>query len=169
MISLFLGLSWANVILMATALVLGLLATGADTDAYALHATIGIASGLMTTLTHMVIYAYFMATHKWLQAATEKGDLDPLQFVRPALTHKYRALGTAMAAVTLAVLTLFAGAATDPTTAPWLPPGAHLATAVTAIIVNLIAAGIQFPLVRQQNHLVDRATALLNDQSNTQH
>lgn len=172
MIPLFLGLSAANVLVLGLAFGFGLFATDATTDApttlYTFHITVGIAAGLMTALAHTTVYTYFMATSKWLQAATDKADLDPTKFVLPALARKNRVLGIVMVAVATTILTLFAGAASDPTVRPWLPSGVHLLMGLTAIFVNLFAAVTQFPLVQQQGLLMGHALMILNRRPSVQ-
>jgi len=165
MISLFLGLSTANLLLLTMALGLGLFATdGAHvpTSLFTVHITIGIASGIMTLVTHIGTYTYFMATSKWLQAATDKADLDPARFVAPALARKTRVLAASGAAIAVTMLTMFAGAASDPTMPnPW-NSGIHMAMAMATLMINLVAAIVQFPQVRQQGLLMDQALAILN-------
>ena len=167
MISLFLGLSVANLLIMTNAAGLGLapalLPATTGSDYYAIHITIGIASGMMACLTHMIVYAYFMATSKWLGAATDKEDLDTRRFVSPALEHKRRALTTVIAPIAMVMLTLFAGAAADPTQSPWLPKGIHLFGAAATVMVNLIVAVVQFRLIIRQGRLMDDALAILNN------
>ncbi len=170
MIPLFLGLSAANILVLGLTFGAGLLAAGPATalpsSGYAFHITIGIAAGLMTTLTHTAVYTYFMATSKWLQAATDKADLDPTVFVAPAKSRKHRILSTVIAALVITILTMFAGAAADPTAQPWLPSIIHMLMGLTTLAVNLLAAVAQFPLVQQQGRLIDQALAILNDRPN---
>ena len=166
MISLFLGLSTANLLLLTMVLGLGLFATDAahaPTPLFAVHITLGIASGLMALLTHVGIYTYFMATAKWLQAATDKADLDASHFVAPALSRKMRVLAASGAAITVTMLTMFAGAAADPTMPNLLPGGVHMMLAVATLATNLVVAIVQFPHIRQQGLLMDEALAILNN------
>ncbi len=171
MISLFLGLSTANVLLLGCVFGLGLFATDAaakPTGVYVLHVSMAIAAGLMTTLTHVGVYTYFMATHKWLLAATHKADLDHARFVAPPLARKARALKLALAGIGATLLAMFAGAATDPTLpSRWVPAPLHLASGLAAVAINGISALAQFPIVRQQSQLIDEALAILNHPSPT--
>lgn len=165
MISLYLGLSTANLLLLTMAFGLGLFATDAahePTPLFAVHITIGITSGLMAMVTHVGAYTYFMATAKWLQAATDKADLDTAHFVAPALTRKTRVLAAAGAAITVTMLAMFAGAAADPTMPnPW-PGGIHLTLAMAALLTNLVVTIVVFPQIRRQGLLMDEALAILN-------
>ena len=76
MISLFLGLSTGNVLLLGLTMTLGWFASDAHTPTslYVFHITIGIAAGLMATLTHTAVYMYFMATSRWLQSTTSSSS-----------------------------------------------------------------------------------------------
>ncbi len=166
MISLFLGLGTANLLLLSMTFGLGLFATDGGhepTGIFAYHITIGIASGLMTALTHTAVYTYLMATSKWLHAAADKAALPPEQYVAPAYARKRRAMVVCMGAIGVTVMAMFAGAASDPA-APiaWWPKGGHLILAVLALAVNAIAMAKQFTLIREQGTLMDRALAILN-------
>lgn len=165
MISLFLGLSTANLLLLTMTLGLGLFATdagGQPSSLFAVHITMGIAAGMMAVVTHIGTYTYFMATAKWLQAATDKADLNPDHFVAPALARKTRVLAAAGIAITVTMLAMFAGAASDPTMPnPW-PSGIHITLALATVAINLAAAIVQFSQVRQQGLLMDEALAILN-------
>lgn len=166
MISLFLGLSTANILLLLIAFGLGLSATDgqqAPTGLYAFHISMGIASGLMATLTHIAVYTYFMATTKWLGAATDKADLDPQRFVAPAAARKAKALVLVMAAITATMLAMFAGAGGDPTmTNPWWPGGVHLTMGLVALGANVLGAAFEFPLICRQRRSMDEALVILN-------
>lgn len=166
MIPLFLGLSAANMILLAFAFGLGLFATdaaGRPTHHYPFHVTMGIAAGLMTCLTHLAVYTYFMATSKWLQAATDKANLGLNRFVTPTIGHKGRCLRASLGAIIVTMVTMFAGAASDPVTPqPWWSGRVHLVMALGALGVNMAAATIQFDLVRNQGRLMDEALGILN-------
>lgn len=166
MISLFIGLNTANILLLTCTFGLGLFATGQGaqpTQVFTLHITLGIAAGLMCTLTHVATYTYFMATTKWLGAATNKANLDPTQFVTPTLARKHRALWITLSVIALTLLAMFAGAAVDPTmpNRP-LPPVAHLIMGIVALAANLVGAIAQFSLVYAQTHLIDDALDILN-------
>src|SRR5689334_4317384 len=115
--TLFLGLTAANLLLLSMVFGLGLFATdaGKPTSLYSYHISLAIAAGLMTLLAHLAVYTYFMATSRWLQAATDKANLDPQTYAAPALAGKRRVFPLAMAAIIFTMLTMFAGAGADPT------------------------------------------------------
>ncbi len=162
---LFLGLTAANLLLLATVFAIGLFAVDpADkpTGLYSYHIALAIAAGMMTLLTHIAVYTYFMATSRWLQAASEKANLSLDDFAAPAFTAKRRVLSVVMTAIIAVMLTMFAGAAADPTVHPWWPGEVHMAVAGVAIAVNLFCALLEYKLIQSQGKLMDGALAILN-------
>ena len=165
MIPLFAGLTAANLLVLITVFAFGWFAFGVDgrpTGAYTLHLTLGIFAGLLATLSHLTVYTYFMATSKWLRAATHKGNLDPARFVVPAAAGKRRVLGWVMGAIVLTMVAMFAGAGADPTVAPWWPGEVHLALALLAVAANEVSALAELRLIREQGRLMDEALEILN-------
>jgi len=165
MIPLFLGLTAANLFMIVIVFALGLFAVDvADqpTSLYAYHISMGVAAGLMTALTHVAVYTYFMATCKWLGAATQQAGLDATRYVAPAVDRKKRVIMVAMLAITSTVLALFAGAGADPTVNPWWPAQVHLFSAVLALVVNAICGVIEYRHIRDQGALMDRVLAFFN-------
>lgn len=165
MIPLFLGLSFANLLLLATVFGAGLLVIdsfGKPTWVYSYHLALGFAAGLMTLLAHLGVYTYFMATSRWLQAATEKANLDVNDFAVPAYAAKRRVFPVAMTAIVVTMLTMFAGAAADPTVRPWWPGEVHLTIAALALAANALCALLEYRLIRVQGRRMDNALAILN-------
>ncbi len=170
MISLFLGLHTANLLLLSLAFGLGLFAVDPaqqPTAVYGYHQALGIGAGLMATLVHMAVFVYFMATTKWLEAATDKADLDATRFIAPSLSRKARVFAVAMAAIVITMLTMFAGAGADPAARPLWPGEVHLVMAALAIMVNLASAMAEYHYIRAQSSLMDEALAILNQPSST--
>ncbi len=168
MIPLFLGLQIANLLLLTMVFATGLWFSQAQGGAaaggelYGFHIGLGIAAGLLCTLAHVATYMYFMATYKWLWAASEKAGLDPDRYVAPAKRRKSQSFPTVMGAIAATMAAMFAGAGADATAGAWWPAEAHLAIGAVAIGVNLLAAARQFQLIRAQQRLMDEALALLN-------
>jgi hypothetical protein len=164
MIPLFLGLTAANLLLLGVVFVLGLGAIdgGRPTGLYAYHISLAIAAGLMTALTHVAGYMYFMATSKWLRAATDKAALNPAAYAEPAAVNKRRVLPLVMGAIVATMLAMFAGAAADPTMNAWWPGEVHLAVAAIAIGVNALGAVGEYRLIRAQGKLMDEALIEVN-------
>ncbi len=165
MIPLFLGLSIANLILLATVFGLGLFATDAQhktTGVYSYHISLAFASGMMVLLTHLAFYTYFMATTKWLAAASDKANFPMDRFAAPAYGAKRRAMRVAMTAILLTMLAMFAGAAADPTVRPWWPGEVHMFAAIVAIVANAFCVWIESDMIKSQRRLMDEALAELN-------
>ncbi len=169
MIPLFLGLTAANLVVLCTAFGFGWFAvdaSGEATGVYDTHMLLGIGAGLLATMTHMTVFTYFMATSKWLQAATDKAGCGLERFVGPALSRKRRAFGVSMLAVVLTMAAMFAGAGADPTMMNRLWPGeVHLMAAAVAIAVNAFAAVGEFSLIKRQGVAVDEAARLIGQDS----
>ena len=164
MIPLFLGLTIANLLLLVVVFVLGFgtFHEGKPTDHYAYHISLAIAAGLMAVLVHVVAYMYFMATSKWLRAATDKAGLDPAAFALPAMSNKRRVLPLVMGAIVMTMLAMFAGAGADPTVNPWWPGELHMVVAAAAIAANALCAAGEFRMIRTQGRLMDEALAVVN-------
>ena len=168
MIPLFLGLTVANLTLLAVVFIMGLNAidaAGGATGWYAYHVAAGIGAGLVTVLTHVAVYTYFMATTKWLAAATDKVALDEVRFVSPARRRKSRQFVVMMTVVGLTMLTMFAGAGADSTLSPLWPAQVHQVLAMIAIAANVLAAAIEYQLIRAQGQLIDQALAQVDQPS----
>ena len=169
MLSLFLGLQIANhavlLIVFTVGLWFGVLfdeGAGGYGGLYPFHVGLGIAAGLLCTAANLGVYTYFMATHKWLWAASEKAGVALGTYVEPAQRNKSRAFPATMGPIVATMLAMFAGAAADRTLAAWWPGEVHLGVAAAAVAVNLLGALRQFHLIRSQQRLMDAALALFN-------
>jgi len=164
MVRLFLGLCGANILLLGSVFVLGLGTKGASgrpTELYPYHLALGVLTGLLTTLVHVAVYTYFMATTKWLGAATNKAALDPAQFLEPAVAAKQAMLPLVLLPVVATMLTMFAGAGADPTMRPWWPSEVHLVLAAACIALNVLCHVLQYHRIGAQGVRVDRALAAM--------
>ena len=164
MVSIFLGLTTANLLVLCGVFGLGLFAVGADgrpSDWYGLHVGIGIGAGLLTVLTHLAVYTYMMATTKWLAAATDKAGVAVSRWVAPARERKRRSLPLVMGPIVITMCTMFAGAAADPTVNPWWSGQVHMAIGMAAIVVNGLCAFLEYRLIDLQGADVDRASRWL--------
>jgi hypothetical protein len=165
MTSLFIGMTVANLLLLCTVFGMGLGVIGADgkpTGIYAYHISLAIAAAFVTLGTHTGVFMYFMATCKWLQAATDKAALDVKRFVTPAIENKRRVFACLMAPIVMVMLASFAGAGADRTLSPLWSPTVHLGVAAVAIVVNAFAAMLEFKFIKAQGRLMDDALAILN-------
>jgi hypothetical protein len=166
MASLFIGMTVANLLLLCTVFGMGLYVIGADgkpTGVYAYHISLAIAATFVTLGTHVGVFMYFMATCKWLQAATDKAALDVQRFITPAFENKRRVFACLMAPIVVVMLASFAGAGADPALAPLWSPKVHLAVAAAAIVVNLFAAMLEFKFIKAQGRLMEDALTILNN------
>lgn len=165
MVSLFLGLSAANMLLMSVVFVLGLNVTdavGQPSGAYPLHLALGLGAGLMVVVAHLSVFMYFMATTRWLEAATSKAGLAVSAVAQPAEANKRRVFPVVMTPIVLTMLAMFAGAGADPTVQPWWPAEVHLAAAVVAWAANLLAHVLEWGRLRAQGALMDLALRTIN-------
>lgn len=165
MLKLFTGLACANMIVLIGTFLIGPFAVSqgnTPTDLYAYHITMGVASCLLATVTHLAVFTYFMATSKWLEAASDKAGLDRTQYVAPAYTQKRGAIKLAMIGIGVMLLAVFAGAGADPTVNPLWPSGVHMTTAIIALSVNLGCMLGEAKLIKQQGKLMDQALAVFN-------
>jgi phosphatidylglycerophosphate synthase len=166
MVPLFLGLTAANLIVLGITFAVGLGAIdagGEPTRAYDVHLPLGFGAGLLVLLTHISVYTYFMATTKWLAAATDKGNLDRARFIVEPARRKRRAFVMSMSAIGLVMIAMFAGAGADSTMARPLWPGeVHLALGALALAGNAFVALGQYRVIRLQGRTMDEALGVLN-------
>jgi len=169
MIAIFIGLTASNLLLLGAVFGIGLFVAdgrGHPGALYEYHLGLGIAAGLMATLTHMAIYMYFMATTKWLGAAADKVGLDLAQFVQPAERRKRHAFSLVMTAIVMTMLTMFAGAGADPPRGALWPAEVHLVLAAVTVAVHLAVAAGEYRLITRQGTLMDQGLAAVNRSPN---
>lgn len=117
----------------------------------------------MTTLSHLAVYMYHMATTRWLAAATDKKGFELDRFVAPALARKKRTLLVVMGTILFAMLTMVAGVGADPKPNPLWPGQVHLIMAIMCVVVNFVAACVEYRLIKAQGRLMDSALELVSD------
>ena len=123
---------------------------------------------MMCTLAHMSVFTYFMATTKWLEAATDKAGSPTRQYVCPAAARKRQALRWSMSAIVVTMLAMFAGAGADPSIRPLWPSEVHLGMAMVAIASNLLCAIGEYRIIAEQGRQIDSAAARLAAPASTQ-
>lgn len=168
MITLFIGLTAANLLSLTAVFVVGLVLKdggGEPGSLYSIHITLGIIAGLLCALTHVTIFTYFMATTKWLGAATYKAALDHNQFVANSLQRKKHAFRLVMIAITTTTLTMIGGAGADSAAAPLWPPQVHLLLATVTIAVNFLCALSEYKLIAVQGRQIKEAASILYKRS----
>lgn len=140
-----------------TCILLTLAAGGAglvveDERGFAFHFAVGLITTLGLCLCHCVVFTYFMATSKMMILAVEDAGLAPA-LVAEVKCLKLRAFRRAIAGITAALATAFAGAyATDH--AAWVKP--HLAAALLSLGVQAVAFAGEYRVISANGLLMDR-------------
>jgi MFS family permease len=154
MVSLFLGLTVANVVGLVAALVLGYVARG-DEGWRGYHLLAGVLAALLCIGVHCVVFTYFIATAKWVRHAVEVKHLDE-SLIAPTRSFKVMAFPAAL----LAMLAVFAaaclGAAHD---AYGLARAWHHLAALGAVVVNVTAAAVELRAIGRNGRLIDDVLA----------
>ena len=171
MIPLFLGLTAVNLLSLTAVFVVGLALNDAGGEAaslYTMHVMLGILAGLACALTHVAVFTYFMATTKWLGAATVKASLDESSFVADSLRRKGRAFVLAMVAIVATTVTMIGGAGADKAVSPLWTPQLHLLAGALTIALNFLCAIGEYKLIAVQGRQMDEAAAILCRQLDVQ-
>jgi hypothetical protein len=154
MISLFLGLTIANLVALLAAAALGYM-SAANPDWRGYHLLAGALAALLCVAVHCVVFTYFVATAKWVQHAIATRSLDP---ALAAPTRSFKAM--AFPAALLCMASVFAaaclGAARD---ALGTDPTWHHLTALGAIALNLAGAAVEYRAIVRNGQLIDDVLA----------
>ena len=155
MISLFLGLTIANLTALLVTITLGYAGAGATGTFRAWHMLAGTMTVLLCIAVHCVVFTYFIATAKWIQHAVTVKQLGN-HFTAPTRSFKAQAFPAAMAAMFAVFIAAMFGAATDSgvATATW-----HHLLALAAFAVNLGAAVIEYTAINRNARLIDQLLA----------
>ena len=156
MIPLFLGLTLVNLLVLGAALALGYLRSADDIPSASRHILTGTLSALVCCAVHCIVFTYFVATAKWLRHAVTVKRLDP-SLLRPTRSFRAQAFPAAMAAIAVVFLTAFAGAGADNYGGRW--GGWHHALAVSGVLVNLLAAAVEYRAIARNGRLIDDVLA----------
>lgn len=154
MIPLFLGLTLANVLGLATALTLGYmsLARGAVRP---YHLLAGALAAILCIAVHSIVFTYFIATAKWIQHAVVVRGLDP---ALAAPTRSFKAM--AFPAALLCMLAVFAAAVMGALHDTYgMSRTVHHLAALGAIVVNLGGAAVEFAAIARNGRLIDEILA----------
>ena len=152
MISLFLGLTLANLIALLTTIGLGYVASNPASNLRGWHTLAGAMSLMLCIGVHCVVFTYFMATAKWVQHAVTVKGLDP-SFSTPTRSFKHQALPVALGAILIVFLTAIFGAAVDSGSTSVV--GHHL-LALAAFGANIGAATAEYAAIRRNGALIDQ-------------
>jgi hypothetical protein len=122
MIRIFTTLAIVAVLLMATALLLGLNvgnlydSPDADTRNWAtVHRLVGLGTALVVVLVNSIVMTYFIGTSRWCKEVSETYGLDS-QYVRRSTQLKRRAFPWAVLSMLTVIAVGSLGAAADPAT-----------------------------------------------------
>lgn len=157
MITLFLGLTLANLAGLVTAIVFGYLAAS-NASLRQWHTLVGALATILCVAVHCVVFTYFIATAKWVQHAISLKQLDPT-LASPTRSFKAQAFPWALGAIFTVFFTAIFGAAADN---HLLQPLWHHFTALFMLAVNLFAAVGEYAAIRKNGQLIDRVLELAN-------
>ena len=154
MISLFLGLTLANLICLCTAAALGY--WYGEEGAGQWHVAAGALAAIVCCAVHCVVFTYFIATAKWMQHAIAVKGLDPA-LATPTRSFKAQAFPAALAAIAMVFVTAVLGAAADN---QYVKPLVHHLVALTMIATNVLSAIAEYRAIRNNGLLIDRVLEL---------
>ena len=155
MISLFLGLTLANLICLCTAAALGYW-YGKAQGAGQWHVVAGALAAIVCCAVHCVVFTYFIATAKWVQHAIVVKGLDPA-LATPTRSFKAQAFPAALAAIAMVFVTAVLGAAADN---QYVQPLVHHLVALAMIATNVLSAIAEYGAIRNNGLLIDRVLEL---------
>ena len=155
MISLFLGLTLANLTALLATLGLGYAGASGSGTLRAWHMLAGAMAVLLCIAVHCVVFTYFMATSKWIQHAVTVKSLSA-DYTGPTRSFKAQAFPAALGAILAVFITAMFGAAVDNhmVATTW-----HHLLALGAFGVNLGAAAIEYSAIRRNGRLIDQILA----------
>jgi len=157
MITLFLGLTAANLLFLAAAAAMGYAGlTSATFRPY--HPLAGALAALGCVAVHCVVFTYFIATAKWVQHAVSVKHLDPGLTV-PTRSFRAQAFPAALLAIAATFAAAIYGAYTD---AYARDPSIHHVFALAAIAINLLVAAVEYRAIARNAALIDTILAQIN-------
>src|SRR5687767_3375860 len=151
MISLFLGLTLANLVCLCGAAGLGYLHSG-GTPVGQWHVVAGALAAIVCCAVHCVVFTYFIATAKWIRHAIELKGLDPA-LAGPTRSFKAQAFPAALLAIAMVFVTAVMGAAADN---QYVGGQVHHLVALAMIAVNVLVAIVEYGAIRSNALLIDR-------------
>src|SRR3982750_714283 len=154
---LFLGLTALNLLCLGTATVLGYAFGGTARGGQ--HILAGAVSTLVCCGVHCVVFTYFVATAKWVRHAIDVRRLDPT-LAAPTRSFRAQAFPAAMGSIAAVLLAAFSGAAADNyhgAAGAW-----HHGLVLVAIVVNAIAAAVEYRAIARNGRLIDGVLEKIN-------
>lgn len=157
MISLFLGLTLANLICLCTAAALGYLqSAGHSTGQW--HVVAGALAAIVCCAVHCIVFTYFIATAKWVQHAIAVKGLDPA-LATPTRSFKAQAFPAALLSIGMVFATAVLGAAADNS---YVLPVYHHLLALAMIATNVLSAIAEYGAIRSNALLIDHILELVS-------
>lgn len=149
MISLFLGLTAANLVCLIAATTLGYLFGGTEQGSW--HMLSGVLAAITCIAVHSVVYTYFIATAKWVQHAVAVKKLDP-QLVAPTRSFRAQAFPAALLAMATVFVAAVFGVRSDAYGArdEW-----HQVLALASIAINAAVAPVEYRAIARNGRLID--------------
>ena len=157
MLSLFLGLTTANLLFLLAAAGLGYAGLSSPA-ARAYHPLAGALAALAAVAVHCVVFTYFIATAKWVQHAIAVKQLDPA-LAAPTRSFKAQAFPAALGAIAAVFIAAVVGAITD---AYGRDPAVHHLLSIAAIAVNIAVAPIEYRAIARNAALIDAILERIN-------
>jgi hypothetical protein len=157
-IPLFLGVTIFNLLCLAITASLGYIVMYRGPAFGPYHQLAGVLSTIACCAVHCIVFTYFAATSKWIQHAIDVKHLDP-KLAMPTRSFKAQAFPAAMIAMGSVFLAAVAGAITfNYGTRPiW-----HHAMALLAIVINIVAARIEYRSIQRNGDLIDGVLGEIN-------
>jgi hypothetical protein len=158
MISLFLSLTFFNLLCLAATTALGYGVMLGHRDWAGFHQLAGALAAIVCCGVHCVVFTYFIATAKWVQHAVLVKELD-VSLVKPTRSFKAQAFPAALLAMAVVFVTAVVGAATF---SYGLRPIVHHVLAIAAVVTNLLCGMVEYRAIVRNGALIDRILAQIN-------
>jgi hypothetical protein len=154
MITLFLGLTIANLLALLTAATLGYVAADRP-ELRSYHLLAGALAAILCVGVHCVVFTYFVATAKWVAHAVTVRSLDPA-LIAPTRSFKAIAFPAALGCMTSVFVAACLGAAHD---AYGLNRAWHHVVALSSVAANVAGAAVEYHAITRNGRLVDEVLA----------
>ena len=135
---------------------IGDLTSGLDSEArlwFRVHFLLGVGAALAVVFVNSIVVTYFIGTGRWVREVSETYQLDARYLQRSTLL-KRRAFPWAVLSMTVVIVVIALGAATDPGSAVDLDSDWHLAAAIGSLILIMIAAFFQWRSIGENQAVI---------------
>ena len=146
----FIALASTTMLLIAASATLGGLVDGSRYFPH--HFALGLVTTFFTCLSHCIVFAYFMATHKMITLAVQDASLDTAWPI-DAQRYKRRAFRMVIIGVVMALLAAFSGAwcTINPARAT-----VHLILAIASTLGQIISFAKEYAIISANARLMDQ-------------